>query len=203
MSAAGAPDHFSVIGAPWIEITGFQVNFAFTVDHLTLIMLGVVTGVGFLIHVYSVGYMAARRGLLALLRLPEPLHVLHAGAGAGRELPADVRWLGGRRPRLVPADRLLLQAGLRRQRRQEGVHRQPHRRLRISARDVPAHCALRHARLRAASSTRSMPHPEWHGRLPHRHRPAARSSAPPASPRRFRSTSGCRTRWKAPRRSPR
>ena len=29
------------------------------------------------------------------------------------------------------------------------------------------------------------------------------SSAPPASPRRFRCTSGCRTRWKAPRRSPR
>ena len=51
----------------------------------------------------------ARRGLLALLRLPEPLHVLHADAGAGGELPADVRRLGGRRPRLLPADRLLLQ----------------------------------------------------------------------------------------------
>ena len=47
---------------PWIAITGFQVNFAFTVDHLTLIMLGVVTGVGFLIHLYSVGYMAHEEG---------------------------------------------------------------------------------------------------------------------------------------------
>ena len=47
---------------PWIAITGFQVNFAFAVDHLTLIMLGVITGVGFLIHLYSAGYMAHEDG---------------------------------------------------------------------------------------------------------------------------------------------
>ncbi len=38
-------------------------------------MLLVVTGVGFLIHVYSVGYMAHEEGYRALLRLPEPLHL--------------------------------------------------------------------------------------------------------------------------------
>ncbi len=48
--------------APWIAVTGFTVRFAFTVDHLTLIMLGVVTGVGFLIHLYSVGYMEHEDG---------------------------------------------------------------------------------------------------------------------------------------------
>ncbi len=47
---------------PWISITGFNVTFAFAVDHLTLIMLAVVTGVGFLIHIYSVGYMAHEEG---------------------------------------------------------------------------------------------------------------------------------------------
>ena len=62
MRAAGAPDTVTVVGRPWIAITGFQVDFAFTADHLTLIMLGVVTGVGFLIHVYSVGYMAEEEG---------------------------------------------------------------------------------------------------------------------------------------------
>jgi len=51
-----------VISRPWIKISGFEVNFAFAVDHLTLIMLGVVTGVGFLIHLYSVGYMAHEDG---------------------------------------------------------------------------------------------------------------------------------------------
>ena len=62
MNSAGAPDHFTLTGAPWIVIGGFQVNFAFAIDHLTLVMLGIVTGVGFLIHVYSVGYMAEEEG---------------------------------------------------------------------------------------------------------------------------------------------
>ncbi len=35
----------------------FQADFAFYLDQLSLVMLLVVTGVGFLIHIYSVGYM--------------------------------------------------------------------------------------------------------------------------------------------------
>ena len=62
MKAAGAPDTIQVVSQPWIQITGLTINFAFTVDHLTLIMLGVVTGVGFLIHIYSAGYMAHEEG---------------------------------------------------------------------------------------------------------------------------------------------
>ena len=66
MCAAGAPTSiesvFRPYGHEWIAITGFHADFAFTVDHLTLIMLGVVTGVGFLIHIYSVGYMAHEEG---------------------------------------------------------------------------------------------------------------------------------------------
>ncbi len=52
----------SITSRPWIEVSNFSVSFAFTVDHLTLIMLGVVTCVGFLIHIYSVGYMAHDEG---------------------------------------------------------------------------------------------------------------------------------------------
>ena len=66
MKSAGAPLVLSAVSRPfghdWIAVSGFSVNFAFTVDHLTLIMLGVITGVGFLIHVYSVGYMAHEDG---------------------------------------------------------------------------------------------------------------------------------------------
>jgi len=43
--------------AHWIGITGFSADFAFYLDQLSLVMLLVVTGVGFLIHIYSVGYM--------------------------------------------------------------------------------------------------------------------------------------------------
>jgi NADH-quinone oxidoreductase subunit L len=48
--------------APWIEAGKFHADFAFSLDQLTLIMLLVVTGVGFLIHLYSVGYMAHEEG---------------------------------------------------------------------------------------------------------------------------------------------
>jgi len=43
--------------APWLRAGSFQVDFAFYLDQLSLIMLMVVTGVGFLIHIYSIGYM--------------------------------------------------------------------------------------------------------------------------------------------------
>src|SRR3989454_5469679 len=43
--------------APWIRAGNFQADVAFYLDQLSLVMLLVVTGVGFLIHIYSVGYM--------------------------------------------------------------------------------------------------------------------------------------------------
>jgi len=46
----------------WIEAGSFRANFALQIDQLTLIMLLVVTGVGWLIHLYSVGYMAGDTG---------------------------------------------------------------------------------------------------------------------------------------------
>ncbi len=47
---------------PWMETSAFRADFAFLLDPLTLVMLLVVTGVGFLIHIYSVGYMAHEDG---------------------------------------------------------------------------------------------------------------------------------------------
>lgn len=41
----------------WITTGNFSVSFSFLVDPLSILMMLVITGVGFLIHVYSVGYM--------------------------------------------------------------------------------------------------------------------------------------------------
>ncbi|HKR07276.1 MAG TPA: NADH-quinone oxidoreductase subunit L [Bacteroidia bacterium] len=41
----------------WIQTANFNLGFSFLVDRISAIMLLVVTGVGFLIHVYSIGYM--------------------------------------------------------------------------------------------------------------------------------------------------
>ncbi|MGA7521792.1 MAG: NADH-quinone oxidoreductase subunit L [Acidobacteriaceae bacterium] len=46
----------------WIASGALHADFSFQLDQLTLVMLCVVTGVGFLIHVYSVGYMAEEEG---------------------------------------------------------------------------------------------------------------------------------------------
>ena len=46
----------------WIQSGSLNVGFDFTVDRLTAIMLLVVTGVGSLIHIYSIGYMAHEGG---------------------------------------------------------------------------------------------------------------------------------------------
>lgn len=41
----------------WISTGNFQIDFSFLIDRLSAVMLLVVTGVGFLIHLYSIGYM--------------------------------------------------------------------------------------------------------------------------------------------------
>jgi NADH-quinone oxidoreductase subunit L len=46
----------------WISVGGLHINAAYLVDQLSLIMALIVTGVGFLIHVYSIGYMHGDKG---------------------------------------------------------------------------------------------------------------------------------------------
>ncbi len=41
----------------WIKAGDFVANFGFLLDPLSMVMLLVVSGVGFLIHIYSIGYM--------------------------------------------------------------------------------------------------------------------------------------------------
>ncbi len=41
----------------WMKVAGFDVSFAYLVDQLSLVMGLIVTGVGFIIHVYAIGYM--------------------------------------------------------------------------------------------------------------------------------------------------
>ncbi len=42
---------------PWIQAGSFHLDLAILVDPLSVFMLLIITGVGFLIHVYSIGYM--------------------------------------------------------------------------------------------------------------------------------------------------
>ncbi len=191
------------LGFEWIEVGGFRVPLSLLVDPLSSVMMLVVTGIGSLIHVYSLGYMAHDEEPLALLLVPEPLHLLHAAAGDGRQPAPDVRGLGGRGPLLLPAHRLLVQEEQRVRGRAQGVRRQPHRR----RGPHPGH-GLHLPRLR-------QPRPRGHRRQ--RGSPGAGGAVavgpgddrlPPAlrrgdaaRARRSRSTSGCPTPWRARPRS--
>lgn len=46
----------------WFRVNGIQVNFSFQIDQLSLMMILIVTGIGALIHLYSIGYMHADKG---------------------------------------------------------------------------------------------------------------------------------------------
>jgi NADH-quinone oxidoreductase subunit L len=46
----------------WIQAGRFRAQFGFMLDHLSGVMILIVTGVGFLIHVYSAGYMSDDEG---------------------------------------------------------------------------------------------------------------------------------------------
>ncbi len=53
---------FEVSWFDWFSVSNFKVQFAFYIDQLSSLMLLIITGVGFLIHLYSVGYMHHDKG---------------------------------------------------------------------------------------------------------------------------------------------
>jgi NADH-quinone oxidoreductase subunit L len=56
---ASGKDSETVTLFNWIAVSNMNIPFTFLVDHLSLTMMLIVTGVGALIHIYSIGYMRA------------------------------------------------------------------------------------------------------------------------------------------------
>lgn len=46
----------------WFTVGGIQINFGFQIDQLSLMMMMIITGIGSLIHLYSIGYMSHDKG---------------------------------------------------------------------------------------------------------------------------------------------
>lgn len=47
----------------WLDVGGLKVDIAYQVDHLSLFMTLIITGIGSLIHLYSLGYMKGNPGI--------------------------------------------------------------------------------------------------------------------------------------------
>jgi NADH-quinone oxidoreductase subunit L len=61
LTASGTLSYLETHGE-WLRVGNFSVEYGFLLDHLSLVMMLVVTGVGFLIHIYATGYMAHEGG---------------------------------------------------------------------------------------------------------------------------------------------
>jgi NADH-quinone oxidoreductase subunit L len=61
-TASVALPYIESFSRQWISIGALHVDFTLVLDQLSLVMLLVITGVGFLIHIYSVGYMGHEEG---------------------------------------------------------------------------------------------------------------------------------------------
>ncbi|REJ80982.1 MAG: NADH-quinone oxidoreductase subunit L [Bacteroidetes bacterium] len=57
---SGSSDEYTLF--EWINLGVLSIPFSLMIDQLSLIMMLIVTGVGFLIHVYSIGYMKGDDG---------------------------------------------------------------------------------------------------------------------------------------------
>ena len=131
--------------AHWLRSGDFRVDFGFYLDQLSLVMMLVVTGVGFLIHIYSVGYMWDDDGyyrFMAYLNLF--MFFMLTLVLAKNYLMMFIGWEG-----VGLASYLLIGFWFTKDSaaigRQESIHRQPHWRFRIPHRAVPADPAFRHA----------------------------------------------------------
>lgn len=58
-----AADSVTIDLFQWIAFSKVNIGFSFLIDPLTVVMLLVITGIGFLIHLYSIGYMHDDEGV--------------------------------------------------------------------------------------------------------------------------------------------
>lgn len=58
-----SPEHrIDLVVGQWMAVGNLQIPFGFVIDALSSVMLLVITGIGLLIHIYSVGYMHHEKG---------------------------------------------------------------------------------------------------------------------------------------------
>ena len=178
--------------------------FRLHLDQLSLIMVLVVTGVGFLIHIYSVGYMAHEGGyyrFFAYLNLF--MFFMLTLVLADNYLLMFVGWEGvGLASYLLIGFWFLKDSAADAGKKAFIVNRIGDFGFLIGMFLLIQHFGSLDYDVSLQQSRLSIPH---RSRLRDCSPRSASACwwARPASPRRFRCTSGCRTRWKARRRSPR
>ena len=125
-------------GWDWINIAGLNIPFELRVDPLTMLMTLIITGVGALIHLYATGYMGEEKDYTRFFTYLNLFIAAMLILVLGNNLVMLFIGWEGVWSLLLPPDRLLVQGPRERQGREQGVHRQPHRRLGVDTGHVPA-----------------------------------------------------------------
>ncbi|MCS6037243.1 hypothetical protein LNQ52_18620 [Klebsiella pneumoniae subsp. pneumoniae] len=68
----------------WMSVGDFNIGFNLVLDGLSLTMLSVVTGVGFLIHMFASWYMRGEEGYSRFFCPYQPVYRQHGGSGTSR-----------------------------------------------------------------------------------------------------------------------
>ena len=122
----------------WGVSDGLRMEIGFLIDNLSALMMTVVTFVSLAVHVYTIGYMRDDPGYqrffayISLFTFAMLMLVM-----SNNFLQLFFGW-EARGTRVVPADRLLVQAADGDLRELQGIHRQSHRRLRDSSSRSPS-----------------------------------------------------------------
>ena len=98
----------SFVFGPWLQIQNLNLHFSFVLDSLSLILSLLITGVGFLIHLYSLSYMSKEKGLTRYFAYLNLFVVMMLILVLADHLPLFIYRLGGGWPLLLSADWLLV-----------------------------------------------------------------------------------------------
>ena len=122
--------------APGSPRAASRCRWALKVDTLTAVMMLVVTVVSAMVHVYSIGYMSHDPSIPRFMAYLSLFTFFMLMLVTADNLVQMFFGWEGRRPRLLPADRLLVRPAVGQRRGDQGLHRQPGRRLRLRARHL-------------------------------------------------------------------
>ena len=121
-----------------------QADWGFLLDPLSSVMILVITGIGFLIHVYSTGYMAHDNGYYRFFGYLNLFVFFMLMLVLANNYITAVRRLGRCRIVQLPADRVLLPQEVGGRRGQEGIHRESRGRRRIHSGHAAHDVGTRH-----------------------------------------------------------
>ena len=102
------PQPDPVVLGTWFDIGGFRLDWALRRDTLSSVMVAMVAPVATLIHIYSVGYMAHEKHSFRFFAYLSMFTFAMLMLGDSKQPRPAVLRLGGRRPRELPAHRLLV-----------------------------------------------------------------------------------------------